>query len=92
MRIIHYSSAYKRSLRKISRSGIFPKMELEYVIKKIQREEVLEIKYRDHRLSGNLAMNRECRIKPDLLLVYRIENNNLVLVLVNIGSHSDLFE
>jgi len=33
---------------------------------------------------------RECHIKPDLLLVYRIENG--VLELVDIGSHSELFK
>ncbi|WP_288301697.1 type II toxin-antitoxin system mRNA interferase toxin, RelE/StbE family, partial [uncultured Brachyspira sp.] len=33
----------------------------------------------------------ECHIKPDLLLIYKKENNALILVCIAIGSHSDLF-
>jgi mRNA interferase YafQ len=91
MRILRYSSAYKRAYKKLSRSGIFPKLELESVIKKIQKGETLDAKYQDHFLHGGLSNNRECHIKADLLLVYRIENNDLVLVLVNLGSHLTLF-
>jgi mRNA interferase YafQ len=50
----------------------------------------LETKYKDHQLKGNMKDFRECHIKPDLLLIYRIENN--VLELVDIGSHSELFK
>lgn len=49
----------------------------------------LEDKYKDHQLKGNMKDFRECHIKPDLLLVYMIEDN--VLKLVDIGSHSELF-
>ena len=34
---------------------------------------------------------RECHIEPDWLLVYRFNNNELLLVLVETGSHSNLF-
>ncbi|MDO8575411.1 MAG: type II toxin-antitoxin system YafQ family toxin [bacterium] len=91
MRLIRYTALYKRSLKRISKSGIFPRLELETVIKKIQAGEKLNIKYKDHALSGDLSGNRECHIRSDLLLIYRIENDNLVLVLVNIGSHASLF-
>ena len=46
---------------------------------------------RDHALSGNWAGHRECHILPDWLLVYRMEDNVLVLTLTRTGSHSDLF-
>ncbi|MDP8185330.1 type II toxin-antitoxin system YafQ family toxin [Phocoenobacter skyensis] len=49
----------------------------------------LPVKYRDHALKGNYAIFRECHVKPDLLLVYYIENN--VLKLVRLASHSELF-
>jgi len=48
-------------------------------------------KYRDHDLSGNWAGHRECHIQPDWLLIYRIDGNDLILVLARTGSHSDLF-
>ena len=92
MLIIRYSSAYKKSYKRLSRSGKFPRKEVDEVIKFIQRGEKLDSIYRDHRLSGDMANNRECHIRSDLLLIYRIEENKLVLVLVNLGSHTDLFE
>ena len=33
----------------------------------------------------------ECHIEPDWLLVYQYYEDELILVLVNTGSHSDLF-
>ena len=56
------SSAYKRSYRKLARSGRFPKEELESVIKKIQKAEKLDAKYNDHQLSGDMKDLRECHI------------------------------
>ena len=47
--------------------------------------------YNDHPLSGNWKGYRECHIQPDWLLIYCIENNDLVLVLTRTGTHSDLF-
>ncbi|MDF1883578.1 type II toxin-antitoxin system YafQ family toxin [Sulfurimonas sp. SAG-AH-194-C21] len=47
-------------------------------------------KYKDHQLIGKLKDFRECHIKPDLLLIYIIEDNTLKLV--DIGSHSELFD
>lgn len=48
-------------------------------------------KYRDHNLQGNYSGFRECHILPDWLLIYRIENDLLILTLARTGSHSDLF-
>lgn len=47
-------------------------------------------KYKDHQLVGQMKDYRECHIKPDLLLVYMIEDETLKLV--DIGSHSELFD
>ena len=46
-------------------------------------------KNKDHRLKGNYTNKRECHIMPDWLLIYRIENNRLLLY--RTGTHSDLF-
>nr|WP_269799894.1 type II toxin-antitoxin system YafQ family toxin [Helicobacter pylori] len=46
-------------------------------------------RFKDHSLVGEYKGCRECHIKPDVLLVYRIQNN--VLTLVRLGSHSELF-
>ncbi len=46
-------------------------------------------KYKDHQLAGKLKEFRECHIKPDLLLIYMVDDHTLKLV--DIGSHSELF-
>ncbi len=86
-----FSPQYKKSLKKISKSGNFPIKEIERVISLLILGKILPVKYRDHSLSGELSDYRECHIKGDLLLIYRIEKGNLILVLVDIGSHSQLF-
>ena len=48
-------------------------------------------KNKDHPLTGNWIGHRECHILPDWLLIYRIEDDVLVLTLARTGSHSDLF-
>ena len=47
---------------------------------------------RDHSLGGTYRGHRECHIEPDLLLVYRIDEDGLVLVATRTGSHSELLE
>ena len=61
------------------------------MITKLANREELEEKYKDHNLIGNYFGCRECHIKPDLLLIYRIDDNFLELALVRVGSHSKLF-
>ena len=48
-------------------------------------------KKKDHELTGDWVGHRECHIQPDWLLIYRIEDDVLVLTLARTGSHSDLF-
>lgn len=43
-------------------------------------------KKRDHELSGEWRGHRECHLQPDWLLIYRIENETLVLTLTRTGT------
>ena len=92
MRIVRLTSQFKKSLKKFSKSGIFDKPRLKLAIDSLASGKKLDTSFSDHALGGKFLGCRECHIKSDILLVYRIESNNLVLVLVNLGSHSDLFE
>lgn len=67
---------------------------LKEVINTLLKGEKLEIKYRDHVLNNDKRFQdcRECHIEPDLLLIYRIVKEELILLLVEIGTHSDLFK
>lgn len=64
---------------------------LDNVIDMLRQGQTLDIKYRDHALTGNYEGYRECHIKQDWLLIYYIENDILTLTLSDTGSHSDLF-
>lgn len=64
---------------------------LDDVITSLAQGIPLPEKNKDHTLSGIWAGHRECHIQPDWLLIYRIEDDVLVLTLSRTGSHSDLF-
>lgn len=64
---------------------------LEEVIAMLAMGETLPDKHKDHALTGNWVGHRECHILPDWLLIYRIEDEVLVLTLSRTGTHSDLF-
>ncbi len=77
---------YKRALKRGLKIDL-----LEQVVELLAMGETLPEKNRDHGLSGDWAGHRECHIQPDWLLVYRIEDDVLVLTLSRTGTHSDLF-
>lgn len=64
---------------------------LDDIIRALSRGETLPQRTKDHPLSGNWSGHRECHIQPDWLLIYRIEDNVLVLTLARTGTHSGLF-
>ncbi len=64
---------------------------LENIVSLLAQGESLPDKNKDHALSGDWSGHRECHIQPDWLLVYRVEENVLVLTLARTGTHSDLF-
>lgn len=61
------------------------------IIERLCDDEILEPKYRDHKLKGSLRGLRECHIKPDLLLIYSKQEDVLILNALNLDSHSELF-
>ena len=88
--IIKYTSQFKKDYKLAKRRRM--KIELlQDVVEKLANGEKLQEKNRDHELSGKWKGHRECHILPDWLLVYRIEDDVLVLSLSRTGTHSDLF-
>ena len=51
----------------------------------------LPSEYKPHKLSGQYAGSWECHIMPDWLLIWKQDDDELVLVMTNTGSHSDVF-
>ena len=81
---------FQRDLKRIQKRGYDISL-LTVIIKKLANGEVLPEKNRDHNLSGDYIGCRECHITPDWLLIYEIDNGELILYLTRTGSHSDLF-
>ena len=87
---VKYTTSFKKDYKRAIKRGL--KIELlEQVVSLLAMGEPLPDKNRDHDLSGDWAGHRECHIFPDWLLVYRIEDDVLVLTLARTGTHSDLF-
>ncbi len=47
--------------------------------------------YKPHKLSGSYNDCFECHIKPDWLLIWKIDHRSDEVLLVRTGTHSDLF-
>lgn len=87
---IKFTSQFKKDFKLAMRRGL--KIELlEEVIASLAMGETLPVKNGDHALTGNWIGYRECHILPDWLLIYRIEDEVLVLTLSRTGTHSNLF-
>lgn len=85
------TSKYRRSIKKLKKSGKSIDKDLGFVIDELATGRSLPQKFRDHKLTGELQDFRECHIKFDLLLVYKIHKRELILVLIDIGSHDGIF-
>lgn len=84
------SNQFKKDLKLAQKRGLNLDL-LEEVVSKLALEEELPPKNKDHSLSGEYTGFRECHIQPDWLLIYRIEDSNVLLFLFRTGTHSDLF-
>ncbi len=83
------TGAFRRDFKRLSKSGRHDMGALKAVVEALANDQELDFKYRDHSLTGNWLDHRECHIRPDWLLVYRLEPGKLILV--RSGSHSELF-
>ena len=88
--IVKTTTQFKKDFKLGKKRGL--KMELlREVITVLAMGETLPEKNKDHALTGNWIGHRECHILPNWLLVYRLEDEVLVLTLTRTGTHSDLF-
>lgn len=81
---------YKKAFKKLKNNPKALK-QLRSVLELLVADAELPYSYKDHALVGNLAGLRELHVQPDLLLVYAKHENILVLQLIDIGSHGNIF-
>ena len=85
---IRQTTKFRRDIKRLRRQGA-NLSQLQAIIVTLAAQEPLDVQYRDHSLVGNWKGYRECHIRPDLLLIYRIEDDELQLA--RTGSHAQLF-
>lgn len=90
MLTIKYQATFKRDYKRVKKRG-YDIFLLKKVIQQLASREPLPEKNKDHQLSGSYAGCRECHITPDWLLIYEVNENELILYLTRTGTHSDLF-
>lgn len=90
MFLLKFSSRFKKDLKPYKHDKIFL-VELEKVLDTLAKGRVLPAKNLNHPLIGEFKGCFECHIKPDVLLIYKIEQSELIILLLRIGSHSNLF-
>lgn len=85
-----YTGQFKKSLKRCVRRGLrieaFAK-----VLDILQQNGTLPNEYRPHKLQGKYKDCWECHIEPDWLLIWEQDDHQLRLILVDTGTHSDLF-
>lgn len=87
-----FTTKFKKSLKKVKKQSKNIEELLDIIDKLVTKEE-LDVKYKNHKLINDGTYHNcfECHIKPDWLLIYKYEEDNLILVMVDTGSHSYLF-
>lgn len=85
-----YTRQFKRSLKLCKKRGL-PLEELYKVIALLEKSGRLPKEYKAHKLTGNYAGVWECHVQPDWLLLWQQDAQELVLLLLDTGTHSDLF-
>ena len=89
---VEFTSQFKKDYKLAIKNGCNTN-ELEKIITLLMNEQPLPKEYRNHALtnSRNYKDMRECHIKPDWLLVYKVLKETLILRLIRTVNHSDLF-
>jgi len=87
---LKYSSRFKKDLKRYKNNNAVLN-ELERILDILVRGKKLLPKNFNHRLAGEFKECFECHIKPDVLLIYKIEKSEIIILLLRIGSPAELF-
>ncbi|TXN14475.1 type II toxin-antitoxin system YafQ family toxin [Methylobacterium sp. WL122] len=78
---------YKREMKGQHRATLVP--DLTAVLSALVADQALPPRHHDHALVGNWHDHRDCHIRPDLVLIYRLPDE-VTLQLVRLGSHAEV--
>ena len=93
-REISYTTTFEKDWEKIEHSG---KHDM-HIIKEaisllVMNDGPLSAEWKDHKLNGTLEGMRECHVKGDLLLFYKLEKKSYceVVIFSGVTTHSEAF-
>ena len=75
-----YTRQFERDLKRLRRSG-YDLPQLKTVMTSLLEEEPLEPRFRNHKLTANWQGRWECHIRPDWLLIYKIDPEANLIIL-----------
>lgn len=88
---IKHSTEFKKDFKRLKKRNIKNFVNrFQFIVSELVSRNCLKSNFQDHTLSGNWKGYRECHIFPDVILIYKKDNN--VLFLARVGSHSDIFK
>ena len=88
---IYFTNEFKRQLKRMMKRGKNAEV-MNKAIEILGNTGTLpNIPYRTHKLTGNFNNHWEAHLEPDWLLIWKRENNKVIIVLTNTGTHADLF-
>ena len=90
MYTIKFTGEFKRQMKLCERRG-YDMEHLRTVIRILSTKGKLPAEYMPHVLHGDRKGQWECHIEPDWLLIWKQDDQELILVMLNTGTHSDLF-
>ncbi len=88
---VFHSKKFKKSLKRAKRRNL-DISKLKEIVAKLKNDIPLDERHCDHELIGDKKGIRECHIQGDWLLEYKKESDLLILTLIDMGTHSDLFK
>lgn len=89
MRDVVYTTSFRKDYKRLGKSGRHDLSILQEIVALLAHDLPLEARHYDHALSGDWDGYRECHVKPDWLLIYKLVPEQLILV--RSGSHAQLF-
>ncbi len=88
MKVLKFSTRFQKDVRLCQKQGK-DLNKLEKVLEILKSDKSIPAQYKDHPLHSNWLGYRDLHIEPDWILIYKIQNNEIVLLAAT-GTHSHI--
>ncbi|TAH04293.1 MAG: type II toxin-antitoxin system YafQ family toxin [Sphingobacteriales bacterium] len=87
---IVYAQSFKKDYKRCKKRNCDMEL-LKLVLEELFCYGKLPIKYKPHKLIGDYKNRWECHLKPDWLMIWKQNDDDKIIYLERLGTHSDLF-